>query len=389
MFSKKINKEVLQTILEDVGVALWMVGRNFEILWCNQLFLQYTKDIFANEVKIGSHALEIIDNEDDKMLWKRYYEQCLLGEALHERDTTLIPIYEEQTITSLLCFSVKHTQTKKSFFSTKINQQSQTPLNDELLLTSLQGLRVLFVEDNMLNQHWTGKLLQNWQIAVDYAITGRQAVEKVLSCPANKFYHAILMDIDLPDMDGYEATKRIRAYTNVPIIAFTASPPQTAKQKAFEVGMNDFIGKPFAPELLHKKLTAQTVYSHFITTKVLQNKQLADFEAMVKFADGDLAYQQDMCLLYQKFFIEFPIQYTEILNNQDLAKLKSFAHKSYPSVKLLQLECLEKALNTQILALENQNDVLLQQKKTIQTVKKFCTLCLVHLKLYTPTTHES
>jgi CheY-like chemotaxis protein len=74
---------------------------------------------------------------------------------------------------------------------------------------------------------------------------------------ASKVYDVVLMDIHMPIMDGYEATKRIREKNKkLPILAFTADAFEEARVKAREVGMNDFISKPFDPVLLYEKIIA-------------------------------------------------------------------------------------------------------------------------------------
>ncbi len=88
-------------------------------------------------------------------------------------------------------------------------------------------------------------------VQVDIATTGKEAVELALK----NNYHVILMDIQMPEMDGYEATRLIRSYNNerinsVPIIAMTASVIKSEVDNCFESGMNDFVGKPFNPEEL-------------------------------------------------------------------------------------------------------------------------------------------
>jgi CheY-like chemotaxis protein len=262
------------------------------------------------------------------------------------------------------------------------NKYIETPPN--IVLDSLAGLRVLYVEDNMLNQRWIGKFLQNWHVSIDFASNGRQAVEKARNCAPEHFYHVVLMDLQMPEMDGYEATKIIRTFTQIPIIALTASPPRSAQKQALDVGMNDFISKPFPPELLHEKLREHTAYEYFVFLEKVQRKQLADFEAVVEFADGDLAYQQEMFSLYKKFFADFVLLYEEAMDKQDLAKLKILAHKSRPSTRLLCLDSLEIELQNAISILELGGVLPNTHLTIIQKIKKYCTLCLAHLNAYSP-----
>jgi PAS domain S-box-containing protein len=112
-------------------------------------------------------------------------------------------------------------------------------------------LRVLLVEDNAVNQRVAQLILEKAGHDVDTVDSGRKAIEAVKS----SVYDVILMDIQMADIDGIEATKRIRALTpptsEVPIIALTASALAGAREQYLSVGMNDYIAKPFRPaELL-------------------------------------------------------------------------------------------------------------------------------------------
>lgn len=118
---------------------------------------------------------------------------------------------------------------------------------------TLENKKVLLVEDNLLNQMIAKQILDTWNIDVHTANDGLEAVKK---SEANK-YDVILMDIQMPNMDGLEATSIIRKQiknANTPIIALTANTTQLAKQEALDAGMNNFLGKPFKIENLQEKL---------------------------------------------------------------------------------------------------------------------------------------
>jgi signal transduction histidine kinase/CheY-like chemotaxis protein len=110
---------------------------------------------------------------------------------------------------------------------------------------------VLLVEDNPVNVMIESKFLMKWKISVDVATNGKEALAQVNS----KDYDLILMDLRMPIMDGYEASKKLRDIgVDTPIIALTASGISNVGDKIYESGMNDYIKKPFDPKEMYAKL---------------------------------------------------------------------------------------------------------------------------------------
>jgi CheY-like chemotaxis protein len=113
-------------------------------------------------------------------------------------------------------------------------------------------MRILLVEDHFLNQMATKKLLMAWSpfVTVDIAENGMVAVEKFKTY----IYDLILMDLQMPIMNGFDATTRIREKSKIPIIALTATATKVEADKCFAIGMNDYISKPFKPQELYMKI---------------------------------------------------------------------------------------------------------------------------------------
>lgn len=114
--------------------------------------------------------------------------------------------------------------------------------------TPLTGISVLLAEDNKINQLVAKQFLNRWEIEFEIVENGEQAYEAVKS----KAFNLILMDLEMPVMDGYEATRKIRELSdpvksNIPIIALSASAMNEIQEKAKKTGMNSFVTKPFEP----------------------------------------------------------------------------------------------------------------------------------------------
>ena len=132
----------------------------------------------------------------------------------------------------------------------KVNAPTTTPE-----VRALEGARVLLAEDNEINQQIAVELLTSAGVDVVVAGTGREAVEMLTQGGAS--YDIVLMDIQMPEMDGYEATRRIRAekrFADLPILAMTAHALVEERQKAMEAGMNDHISKPIDPQAMFETL---------------------------------------------------------------------------------------------------------------------------------------
>jgi signal transduction histidine kinase/CheY-like chemotaxis protein/ligand-binding sensor domain-containing protein/HPt (histidine-containing phosphotransfer) domain-containing protein len=118
------------------------------------------------------------------------------------------------------------------------------------------ALRVLVAEDNNLNQLVVRKTLEKWNVHVTLASNGRLAVEQILADPEP--FDAVFMDVQMPELDGYAATRALRQHypdpARLPIIGLTASVLPEDRSLALAAGMNDILAKPFEPAALYARL---------------------------------------------------------------------------------------------------------------------------------------
>jgi signal transduction histidine kinase/CheY-like chemotaxis protein/HPt (histidine-containing phosphotransfer) domain-containing protein len=135
--------------------------------------------------------------------------------------------------------------------ATQAQVEEGQPRAVPMVKPALRGARVLLAEDNEINREIARELLTDAGLLVDMAENGRIACERVEE--AGRAYAAVLMDVQMPEMDGIEATQAIRRRwpgESLPIIAMTAHAYEAERQRCFAAGMNDHIAKPVDPQML-------------------------------------------------------------------------------------------------------------------------------------------
>jgi CheY-like chemotaxis protein len=154
-----------------------------------------------------------------------------------------------------------------SLYMEEVAHAKVTLLQDSSdLIAEVSGKRVLVVDDNQINLMMAKKFLQKWGMVCSTVLSGKEALEQVF----NEDYDIILMDLQMPEMDGYETTATIRSLdnstlSNMPIVAVSADTYDNVKIRIAEVGIDDFLSKPFNPsellKMVHKYTCGETSLS--------------------------------------------------------------------------------------------------------------------------------
>jgi len=210
---------------------------------------------------------------------------------------------------------------------------------------SLKGYKVLLVEDNMLNQILATTMLEKWGAKVEVAGNGQIALDKV----EKSAFDIILMDIQMPVMDGMTASKIIREKLNstVPILALSANVIKGIVEKCKEAGMQGYISKPFEANDLFEKIVSHVAKTKTTVLPVTSEKEyeeetsgaaLSDISRLKKMIGSD---QIQLNRMLNKF-LEITPAYLEELNvantSNDVAAVASTSHKIKSSIDLVSAQ---------------------------------------------------
>jgi len=225
---------------------------------------------------------------------------------------------------------------------------------EHVIRPSLGKLNILLAEDNQMNQKLASKVLSDFGFEIEIAKNGEEALQKA----GKSKFDVILMDIQMPKMDGYEATRKIRnelksPKSDTPIIAMTAHVTNGIIQNCETVGMNDYISKPFEPNELYTKIAG--VVKGKKASKAPAAKQSDETQ---KFSDGndqkyiDLTYLEKLAAGSNEFMVDMigdfiekvPQDLDEIqshLEDQNWKRVRAIAHKIKPTLGFMGIKKLE------------------------------------------------
>jgi signal transduction histidine kinase/CheY-like chemotaxis protein/HPt (histidine-containing phosphotransfer) domain-containing protein len=248
---------------------------------------------------------------------------------------------------------------------------------EQLSSDFLKDVKILLVEDNELNQLLAIKVFKKWEKEIDIADNGKIALEKI----EKNDYDIILMDIQMPEMDGNEVAKYVRsnmgAKSNVPIIALTAHATLAEEKRSVESGMNDYLSKPFDFNVLLEKLHHNLMNANNSKSSDLsQNEEvivenLINFKYLNEFADGDNTFVEKMVSLFLQNAPPALETIMEANNIDDIVVLKAEVHKLKSSVSLLGIAKASKCIEI----IENEMEINPMGQIRKDEIEKFHEIC--------------
>lgn len=200
---------------------------------------------------------------------------------------------------------------------------------------SLAGRRILLCEDTELNVKLAVKVLESAGATVDIASNGKEAIEKL----KNPVYDVVLMDIQMPEMDGYESTYHIREKMglSLPIIAMTAHSFVKEKEKCLKLGMNDYISKPFRKHELITKINFHVGQVHDLRlVKEIQEEELIHGKILLQeLSGGNVEFEKEMVGLFLQQVPNYMTNIKQLLTKGNFKEIKQLVHKLKSSLSLM------------------------------------------------------
>ena len=275
----------------------------------------------------------------------------------------------------------------------KTNADAELENEEELLDAEINNIKVLIVEDIPLNQLLMKTLLDDFGFERDIAENGQIAIEKI----KEKDYEIILMDLQMPVMNGFEATEYIRKTMNlsIPIIALTADVTTVDLAKCKAVGMNDYIAKPVDERLLYNKIVNILKKPKHIKigkipikhTKIINDKEVAskktkctNLEYLHHRTKSNPALFKEMIILYLAQTPALVTTMKQSLANENWCLLGASAHKLIPSFSIMGISSNYENMSKKIQELATAPDKSKEIHELVQQLEDVCLQACTELR---------
>jgi CheY-like chemotaxis protein len=215
---------------------------------------------------------------------------------------------------------------------------SLTKINEPLLSEDLEAVRILLVEDNKVNQMVTKDNLEAFKVRVTIAENGKEALDLL----ENELFDLILMDMQMPVLDGYQTMKEIRNNTDlilkqIPIIALTANAIDAEIKKCFDSGADDYLSKPFKPSVLIEKIHVLMPISRALSLCIKSKLEPINNETFEYYLNGRTSIY---CFTLKELNNSFNAEWHEMkkaIIHKDESTMKMIAHRIKPNFGILGL----------------------------------------------------
>ncbi len=248
--------------------------------------------------------------------------------------------------------------------------------------------KILVAEDSLINRKLLELHFQKQQIAADFVENGLEAIERL---SATESYSLVLLDIEMPEMNGYETARHIRTVmkSNIPIVAMSGYSDIQEKERCIQSGMNNYVSKPIDMNLLY------SILNDLIKVDYKQKEVLND-SSLQKFDFIDLSYFKALSggrpefelNIFEMLIEDIPLQLLEVISAieaEDLKEAAQIVHKMKSSLTMIGIQKIQPLVANleQELNLGKLNEHYLKDLREIQTTVKsaIAELTVVHAQL--------
>ncbi len=389
---KKLSRQVaeenahtlayLSAVVTHSPCAMVLEDDKGEIIFANQKFCDLFSITQSSNGLEGTFAAKWIESaqhtfKDGVGLMQRMQEIKELQVSNYSYETKLEnQVYLREYI-PVFDFSQRYIGHFWSYQESTSPIQEKTPSQDKAVLSSLPNkitfpplpcAHVLLVEDNEVNRFLTTELLKSWGIRVDVANNGEEGLEKW----KEKEYHLILMDIQMPVMDGLQAADAIRKSNDdlkskIPLIALTANVSKGQKEEVLASGFDEYIAKPVNEAELYAKMAS---YLSLLAKKASPKKEntLYDYTILSKLSLGNKDFERKMIRI---FIDTVPISIKKLQEawaTKNFPQLTVTAHKLKTTVHTMGIQPLKEPIKK----LEAQAGTGAASEETQEQVESIC-----------------
>jgi len=415
LFETKVQEKNLKLVKEyDNNIPEVLLGDPVRL---HQIIL----NLLSNAVKFTTHgkitvSLKLVESGEDKVTIQFAVADTGIGipeniaeeifENFHQAssDTTRLyggtglglAIVKQLVESQGGSISLKSTPGKGSVFSfilhfkTTANDAANAPdIESQGVLEVNSNIHVLVVEDIALNQLLMKTLLDDFGFKRDIAANGKIAIEKM----KEHKYDVVLMDLQMPEMNGFEATEYIRntLHSDIPIIALTADVTTVDLAKCRAVGMNDYIAKPVDERILFNKIMGLVKPNQEKANTSTETTKTTETAVDVKLRCTDLAYLVSITKCDAKLMMEMIALYLEqtprlvetikkSLQEKDWGSMHTAAHKMIPSFSIMGISPEFEAMSKKLQDYAGAKDQLTEIKGLVLQVENICAQACTELE---------